>query len=759
MSRRRRRARALVVEVSAAALLAALGASRGFAQAVQIEQVTVEGSKPKPAPRRASTTPAPRRAAARPAPAPAPTAVAPSETAWGPVNGYVATRSATGTKTDTPLIETPQSISIVPADQIRDQGAQSIAQALRYTPGVSVELNGATSRYDELRIRGFKPVQYLDGMALPLNQFFATPRIEPYGLERIEVLKGPASFLFGQNSPGGLLNMVSKRPTAERLNEVEVQYGSFQHKQVNFDFGGAADKDKQFLYRLTGVVRDANTAVDYTRDDVFFIAPAFTWRPTADTTLTVLTQYGWDKGTYPHMYLPAEGTLLPNPKGQIPRSRFAGEPGFDRFDREQYFLGYNFEHRFDDVWSVRQNVRYAAVDVLFNALREEGYAAPDPVLGVPPLTIINRNAFAIATTAATFTVDNQAQADFSTGPLRHKVLVGTDYLKTTGNYDFKFAPGPQLNIFNPVYGRPVDPLTTTLQKNHTSQDQVGFYAQDQIKYGPWLLTLGGRQDWVENVGDNLLAGSTASRKDTAFTGRAGLTYLFENGVAPYVSYATSFQPSPELDAAGQPFKPTTGRQYEAGVKYQPPGSKTLISAAVFDIVQQNAVTFDPQTFAGFQIGEVRVRGFDVDAKATLTRNVDLIASYAYLDSKITKSVNSSEVGRVVPLVPDHQAAVWVKYTFLEGALAGLSLGGGVRYVGVTFGETASLNPLPIPAYTLFDAMASYELEHLNRTLKGAVLSVNVTNVFDKYYVAGYCDPTYCSLGAGRVVLGSLRYKW
>jgi iron complex outermembrane recepter protein len=754
MSRRRGSARALVVEVSAIALLAASGASQGFAQAVQIEQVTVEGSKPKPAPRRTSQTP-PRRTAARPAPAPAPTPAAPRETALGPVDGYVAGRSATGTKTDTPILETPQSISVVTADQVRDQGAQSIAQALRYTPGVSVELNGATSRYDELRIRGFKPVQYLDGMALPLNQFFATPRIEPYGLERIEVLKGPASFLFGQNSPGGLLNMVSKRPAAERLNEVEVQYGSFQHKQVNFDFGGAADKDKQFLYRLTGVVRDANTAVDYTRDDVFFIAPAFTWRPTADTSFTLLTQYGWDRGTFPHQYVPAEGTLLPNPNGQIPRSRFAGEPGFDRFDREQYALGYNFEHRFDDIWSVRQNLRYFNVDVSFNALREEGYSdAP----GDPPLTIIKRNAFSLATSAATFTVDNQAQADFFTGPFRHKILVGADYLRTAGDYDFKFAPGPKLNIFNPAYGQPIPPLTPFL-KNHTLQDQFGVYAQDQIKYESWILTLGGRRDWVENVADDLMQSTTVSRKDTAFTGRAGLTYLFDNGLAPYFSYATSFQPTAGADAAGQPFKPTTGRQYEAGIKYQPPATNTLITAAVFDIVQQNAVTFGPTAPLGVQNGETHVRGFDVEAKSSLTGNFDVILAYAYLDSETTKSANPLEVGRVVPLVPRHQASAWGKYQFSDGPLRGFGFGAGVRYVGVTFGETASLSPLPIPAYTLFDAMASYELEHLNRTLKGAVLSVNVTNVFDKYYVAGYCDPTYCSLGAGRVVLGSLRYKW
>lgn len=690
---------------------------------------------------------APAPAAAPPVPVDASPDSTPAETATGPVKGYVATRSATGSKTDTPILETPQAISVVTADQVRDQGAQSIAEALRYTPGVSVELNGASSRYSEARIRGFLPVQYLDGLPVPLNQYFATPRIEPYGMERIEALKGPASFLFGQNSPGGLLNMVSKRPTENAFNEVQLQAGSFNRYQTAFDFGGPANGSKELLYRFTGVIRDADTEVDYTRDDLFYVAPSFTWRPSSDTSITVLAHYSTDKGTYPHQYVPAQGVVLPNPNGRISRSTFLGEPGFDKFDREQFAIGYELQHRVDDVWQVRQNLRYFGVDVFFNAIREEGF-------NDATLTTVNRNAFSLATDADTFTIDNQAQADFNTGALRHTALFGLDYFRTSGNYDFQFAAVDPINVFHPVYGASIGTFAP-LQKNHSVQNQIGIYAQDQIRYGGWILTLGGRNDWVDNSTDDLLTNVPVSREDSDFTGRAALTYVFPSGLAPYVSYATSFQPTIGVDADGQPLIPTTGEQYEIGVKYQPT-SRTLVTLAAFDITQQNALTFD--TFGiPSQIGEVRVRGFDIDARSQLTENFSVLAGYAFLDSETTESSNPSEIGKVVPLVPRHQASLWAKYEFHEGSLDGLGLGAGVRYVGTTFAETT--NSLPIPDYTLFDAAVSYDLGNISPAMDGAELALNVTNVFDKYYASGYCDFTYCSLGAGRTFLTTLRYKW
>jgi iron complex outermembrane receptor protein len=272
-----------------------------------------------------------------------------------------------------------------------------------------------------------------------------------------------------------------------------------------------------------------------------------------------------------------------------------------------------------------------------------------------------------------------------------------------------------------------------------------------------VLTLVGRHDWATSTTDDHLALTSASTDDKAFTGRAGLTYLFDSGVAPYISYATSFQPSAGA-AAGQPFRPSTGKQVEAGVKYHPPGSNILVTLAAFDLTRDNIVTTDP-TFVSRQIGAARVRGIEAEIKGNLTPNVELIASYTNQSSEIIESTNPFELGRPLPLTPRQQASVWGTYNFLNGPLAGLKLGAGARYVGANYSETETTNPILVPAATLFDALVQYDLSVLNPTLKGATLSVNATNLFDKYYVTYCYTNVYCSLGAGRAVLATLNYRW
>jgi len=678
-----------------------------------------------------------------------------AEPAAGPIDGYVASRSVSATKTDTPLVEVPQAISVVTRDQIVDQGAQSVSQALRYTPGVFVEPNGGSSRYDEIRIRGFTPVQYLDGMQVALVQFFATPQIEPYGLERIEALKGPSSGLYGESAPGGLLHLVTKRPTETPFRELEMKVGTFDLWQLAGDFSGPIDDAGQFLFRFTGLFRDADTIVDFTRDNRRFVAPALTWRTKdRDTQFTLLASYGGDDGTYPHQYLPAQGTLLPNPHGEIPESRFAGEPGFDTFERDQYSIGYAFSHKFDDIFSVCQNMRYSNVDTFFRAFRSEGLQAD--------LETLNRSAFSQKVDANTLTIDNQVQANFTTAMLAHKMLGGLDYVYTEGDYDVKFAFGavPTLNIFDPQYGSDF-PVLSDFLNTHQERDQLGIYFQDQIKLASLALTGSVRYDWASSETDNLLTFTTTKQDDEALTGRVGLSYMFDAGIVPYASYATSFQPQSGTDSAGQPFQPTTGEQVEVGVKYQMNRTNSLITLAAFDLTQKNILTPDPADPVNFnvQTGEIKVRGIEVEARTEFFENVELIGSYAFLDSEVTKSNNASELGRRVPLTPEHQGSIWANYSFSSGVFKGLQIGGGMRYVGTTFSETTSANPLKIPAYMLFDAAVHYDLGELLPIADGAELSINATNLLDNYHVT-YCFGTsYCSLGASRTVFGTIRYRW
>jgi iron complex outermembrane receptor protein len=694
--------------------------------------------------RAAKRPPAPKQVAppVTPPPAPPPTVV-----------GYVASKSAAGTKTNTPVIETPQSISVVTSQQIRDQGAQSVGEALRYTAGVTTEPNGDTSRYDETRIRGFEPIQYLDGLRLPTYQFFAAPRIEPYGLERIDVVKGPASALYGQSSPGGLLDMISKRPTAEPFREVVFQAGTYNRLQAAFDVGGPLTADKTVLYRLTGLLRDGETVVDFSKDDRYFIAPALAFKPNNDTSFAILTQFQRDNGTFPQNFLPAQGTLLPNPNGVIPPSRFTGEPGVDYFKRNTVLAGYQFEHRFDDVWTVRQNFRYSSTKVDFLSFYSFGFADAS-------LREIDRGLSWQRINASAVTLDNQAQADFRTGAFRHKVLMGVDYQRTKGDYKhlFGYDGSNLLDLFTPNYGQSLPELSTWRNDAEQTQSQVGVYLQDQIKFNQWVLTLGGRHDSVSTDTTDHLKPLVTQKDENAFTGRVGLTYLFENGVAPYVSFATSFQPTLGVDRLNMPFKATTARQQEVGVKYQPPGTDALFTLAAFDITQKNALSPDPADINNFiQTGEIRVRGFEAEAKVALSRNVDIIGAYTYLDTRITESSEPSEIGKRVPLTYEHQAALWGLYTFRGGALDGLGLGAGVRYRGGSYGTNA--NDLLAPAHMLVDATVKYDMEALNPAFKGLRLALNATNLFDKRHVV-YCGGLpYCSYGAGRTLLATASYRW
>ncbi|WP_188576125.1 TonB-dependent siderophore receptor [Azorhizobium oxalatiphilum] len=672
------------------------------------------------------------------------------QTALGPVDGYVALVSMAGTKTDTPLVDVPQSISVVTADQIQDQGAQNLVQALRYTPGVFVEPNGESAHYDDMRIRGFDPLKYLDGMPLPLLQFYGSPRIEVYGLERVEVIKGPASALYGESSPGGLINMISKRPTAETIREIELQTGSFDRIQGAFDVGGAVNDSKTLLVRLTGLARDAGTQVNDTKDERLFLAPSFTLKASEDTTLTVLAQYGRDEGTYPQAFLPAQGTLFPNPYGRLPRSTYLGDPAFDNYSREQWMVGYEFNHRFNDVWSFEQKARYAHVTADVSATRSEGVQSN--------LFMVDRSAFIMGADAGTFTMTNLARAEFATGALRHEMLFGLDYLRTSGDFNMKVALAPAVNMYAPPVSVPIGPFFNRTDNSQT-QTAWGVYVQDQISFDRFILTVSGRQDWASMDTTDWLAETSSSQNDSDFTYRAGLTYKFDNGIAPYISYATSFQPVMGFDADGNGLKPTTGDQIEAGVKYQPPGMDALFTAAVFQIHQDNVVTTDPVTFISSQIGKVEVKGLELEAKGKLNANWEFTAGYSYVDSETTESSNPYEVGRPAPYTPENQGSVWIKYNFTQPQLAGLSVAGGVRYVGSTYSEISSVDPIKVPGYSLVDAAVYYDFGALSTQLQGAKFALNVSNLFDKYYLTYCYGAPYCALGSGRTVLATLSYKW
>jgi iron complex outermembrane receptor protein len=738
--------------------------------------VTVDAPKPQAArPTQPARRAARSQSSARRATAPAPQQPAQpvdsagrgpvGERGIGPVDGYLATQSVTATKTDTPILTTPQSISVVTQDQIQDQGAQNVTEALRYTPGVTIQSFGASAFFDSFKLRGFDAPRYLDGLRLPAdNTTFAIPRIETYGLERLEVLKGPSAALYGQSEPGGLINMISKRPTSTPQYEVVGTIGSFDRFQGAFDIGGPIDKNGEFLYRIVGLARDSNSQTDFVQDNKLFIAPSFTWRPTMDTSFTILSQYQKAENKGYQQYVPGQVSFLPNPNGRIPYGRYIGEPGPDGYNLEQFAIGYAFEHRFENNLQFRQNFRYTDVSNDLASVRSEGMAA-DPAN--PPANLshnfVNRSYNYVKANAANIALDNQLQADFMTGPLAHKVLFGVDYFNLRSSTDYRTAGITPIDAYNPVYGATIPSFASLLPfiLRDDKLSQAGVYLQDQIKLDRWTLTVSGRQDWAStdftSKGLFPLPGSY-QRDDSAQTGRIGLNYLFDIGLSPYINYSTSFTPNLGADGAGRSFRPTTGEGAEVGVKFKPVGSNFMMTAALFDIRQKDVLTGDPNNFfVNVQTDAVRVRGLELELKGNLTREFELIAGYSHLDPRVTQSI-AGYAGKYMMSTAQDQGSIWGKYTWFDGPLAGLGLGAGVRYVGETYGD--NFNTFVIPSYALLDAAISYDFGYMRPDLKGLKAQVNVTNLTNEFYVASCLTGlAYCGLGNARTVLGTLKYSW
>jgi iron complex outermembrane receptor protein len=647
------------------------------------------------------------------------------------VDTFVPSRSLGALKTSASLIEVPQSVSVVGRKQLEAQNAQSVSEALRYVPGVAIETYGPDPKgYDWIMMRGFNAQatsSYLDGLR-QVSSSYSFFRTDPYALNSVEVLRGPSSALYGQSDAGGIVNKTSKKPVEDDVRQIELQYGSYNRKQAAFDVAGAVNEDKSFLYRVIGVARNANTQFEYSNgadigDDRLMIQPAVTWKPDEDTTLTVTGQALKDK---------SGGTIMLF----TPTNILLGDPNFNQSTQEQQSIGYEFEHRFDETWTFRQNARYGHVDFTLDNLFLSGLGASG----------LNRIARHFDESFDAFTIDNQALAEFETGAFSHQALFGIDYSWSDADVRRFQGSAPSLNPYAPVYGVTV-PVPTTPMISYTERySQTGIYAQDQIKFGNgFVATLGGRYDWLNLDTHNRLTGADTDITIGNFSGRAGLSYVTSFGLAPYVSFSQSFVPNSGVDENGNTFDPSKGRQWEAGLKYQPDGFDGLFTIAYFDIKKTNVLNYLSNGFA-VATGEIASRGLELEGKVSLGGGWDFVGSYTYTDAEITRDATGN-IGKRPMLVPEQQASVWVNYTFETGLLEGASIGAGVRYVGKVYGNNA--NTFSVPSRTLVDLGASYRInEH-------AKVSVNATNLFDKNYFTT-CDASYsCYQGDRRSVIGKL----
>lgn len=650
----------------------------------------------------------------------------------------VETGTGTLTKTGDPIAETPRSVSVVNRQQLQERGARSVEDALKYSAGVTAGQWGLDARSDWSLVRGFRPTTLHDG--LPARYGFYNDTVpEPFMLDSVAVLRGPATVLYGSGSVGGVVNTTSKTAAQDAPNLWQLQLGSFDRIQGALDVSGELNDSGTLRYRLVGVARDASTQVDYSQDDVLALAPSITWRPSEDTELTVLANYQKADRSPLIQFASIYDTLL-SATGfgngtYLPDSLFVGEPGFDKYESEQRGVTAMFRHRFNPVWSVNANLRYLEGEAEY---QHAWWAFDNFANGrYNPDGTINRTFYRAENDLKTILFDGYATAEYRLGEVQMRTVLGFSY--TRGTYDSDYGYGAQvapIDPFNPVYAG-FNPITVT-DTPGTSVDEWGVYVQNRARLGRLIFDFGLRYGEIETgVSNGSFGAVTAAAKDGKWTGNAAVMYRFDNGLAPYLSYATSFQQDAiGTDVNGNPFEPTEGEQVELGIKYQPAGTDTLLSAAVFELTKSNMLVADPAN-PGFQIqtGEARSRGLELEFYHRFG-DVSVQAAYTYLD---TRNADGFDFGQA----PDHAASLWVNYA-PGGPLLGWQFGGGVRYNGSAWDGSGTYET---PAYALFDAAIAYERDNWR-------LALNVTNLTDERYVTT-CQSASCYFGEGRNVMLTL----
>ncbi len=660
---------------------------------------------------------------------------------------YVADNSNTAMKTNTPLIEAPQSVTVVTSMQMAARDVQSVDQAISYTAGVDPEPYGNDPRIDWFFIRGFPQTEdslYLDGLGTTkIYQPDAQFTVPPYALQSIDILKGPTSVLYGANEPGGMVNLVLKRPPAETSNELQFEAGSFDRYQGSIDFGGPVVANRLY-YRLTGQVRSSGSQVNYAEDDAAFGQPSFTWKPDENTTFTLHMDYYEGRQGAIGGFIPAQGTLLPNPNGKIPTSFYDADPSFDKYQKIEYFPQTNFERRLNKTWTVRQNMRFAHLGVHYKTLYGIGFIPPD-------LRTLQRASYLASVNASEFAMDNQLQGNFRTGIFQHTVLAGFGYQRQNAldqvgylGYDY---PGevPPIDVYAPVYHVPITPPPYNSINTTGTLEQYSAYLQDQIQVKHWTVALGGMEGWAPSTIHDALAQAIDKENPSKFTGRVGVLYHSDAGLAPYFSYATSFNPIPGVNAYGQPYVPDNGAQYEVGLKYQPRGLNSYVTASVFQITQNHVLTVDPNNpFNEVQTGQIRSRGVELEAVASLVNHLNLVGSFTHDPVVITKA-NDASLDQHPLDTPENLASLWLDYTPTR-----FGVGAGARFIGIN--PASPDNTLLVPGHTVVDAEAHFNAHNVR-------YAISAGNLLDKVYVAYCYETTACNYGEIRTITGTVNYRF
>lgn len=662
--------------------------------------------------------------------------------------GYASKTQSTATKSSATLLETPQFVSVIKREQMDTLPSESISQALRYSAGVTSEKFGAFGGgIDFSKIRGFDADYYLDGLRVIGNSGIWGPQVDSWTLNSIEAVHGPSSALYGQGGAGGVINMQSRRPSANESHQIQFQKGNFDNNAVKFDTTGAMNDDETLLYRMNGLALSTDSQVNSSKQSRYLLAPSITWQPNEKLNWTVLSQYQHDPHIGHYNTLPAQAIgLLPNPNGKLDFTQNYSDPKHEKSTRTQWSVTSLVDYQVSSSVTLKQNMRYSDVDTHIKRDFTRGFLAGDRLL-----TAVYQDS---PSKSKTFVADNQLVYKVKTGDIRHELLTGFDF--QTGKLD-KDWWGSQTVSFDP-WVKPHHPEFKPYPVSRTSTtqrfDRYGVYLQDQLSWQQWDLILSGRYDWSYLDTDNNLSHTTQKNDTSAWSQRVGLTYAFENGFSPWISFSDSFDPVLGTDADGKSFIPTESKQAEVGLKYQ--SDNLMASVAAYELEQKNVTTHNPLNPDYYnQTGKIRSRGVDFESRMALTPSVNVMVSYAFTDNKITESQDLSVLNKHPVQVPKHSGSAWVDYRFHSPYLEGALVGVGVRYLGETWGDNT--NTFKVPAVWLGDISARYQMDALAPELTGMELGLTVSNVTNKSYVASCTSSTYCSIGTNRTLLATLNY--
>ncbi|MCV2402017.1 TonB-dependent siderophore receptor [Marinomonas sp. C2222] len=659
----------------------------------------------------------------------------------------------TATKTQLEIEETPQAITIVSSEELEERGVESLSEALRYSSGVHSELRGgAITRFDFFNVRGFSNnIAYYDGLQLPFNGWNIQPQIDSTAIEQIEVFKGPTSTLYGATATGGMVNMISKSPQDESSNSIDIALGSDNKTEVSFDSTGAISEGVN--YRVLGLARQKDAQSTTAGEERIMIAPSIDIEISEDTQLNINMYYQNDPDMGVYSALPSKGTVYENINGQLDSDAYAGDAGWETYEREVLLFGYKLDHTINNTWSLLQNARVT----LAKAYQQNVYSTS---LDSDESTL-NRRAYITDEASTGFNIDNQLSGLFDLGNAEHNILAGIDYQYLTSDIKYEDAVAATIDLYDPDYYQLSLSNLDFAASGYSSdfnikRSQLGLYLQDQIRVDQWVLIAGGRYDQYDYEESGTKYGSDATDTVDAseFSGRVAALYQFENGLSPFASYSQSFEALSGSDSGGNVNKPSISDQIEAGLKYTSNGFHAGITA--YEIIKDNFLTPTTSTYVTRQVEEARSRGIEIDIQKSITPELNLATSITFQEVEITEDSTNAITGNTPIRTPDKLINTWLSYQPNKGKLIGSKFNLGVRHVGKT--QVDAQNSDTVPSYTLVDFSVGYDLSYLSADWQGVSLQFAVSNAFDEVYYTCY-DTSNCWFGADRYFELKGRYEF